>query len=114
MLIRWILVPVFVLVFCTFIGLARVRGRAGAIDRAAIPPDHLDVLFYVLIALLIETHHADLIALILACIYVVLRVVPRFDTRSSAAAWKRSADTVSIIVLFVMWVVFLLEVLLII
>jgi hypothetical protein len=112
MLIRWILIPVFVLVFCTFIGLYRARGRGGAVDRAALPPDHLDVLFYVLIALLIETRHADLIALILACVYAVLRVFPRFDTRSNSAAWKRSADTVSILVLFVMWVIYLLEVLL--
>ena len=111
MLIRWILIPVFVLVICTFIGLYRGRGRGGAIDRAAVPPDHLDVLFYVLIVLLIETRHAGLIALVLACAYALLRVVPRFDTRSSAAAWKRPADTASIIVLLAMWVIFLLEVL---
>jgi hypothetical protein len=111
MLIRWILIPVFVLVFCTFIGLYRAGVRNRAVDRAAVVPDMLDVLFYVLIVLLIETRHADLIALILACVYVVLRVVPRFDTRSNAG-WRRSADTVSVIVLLAMWVIFLLEVLL--
>src|SRR5215471_5014421 len=110
MLIRWILIPVFVLVVCTFIGLYRTRGRGGAFDRTAAPPDHLDVLFYVLIVLLIATRHADLIALVLACAYALLRVVPRFDTRSNAAAWKRPADTASIIVVLAMWVIFALEV----
>jgi hypothetical protein len=109
MLIRWILIPVFVLVACTFIGLYRARGRGDAIPAA--PPDLLDVLFYVLVAFLIATRHADLIAFVLACVYALLRVVPRFDTRRNAADWRRTADTASVIVLFAMWVIFAIEVL---
>ncbi len=111
MLIRPILIPVFVLVACTFIALYRARGRGGAIDRTAAPPDLLDVLFYVLVAFLIETRHADLIALVLACIYVLMRVIPLFELRGSAA---RNLDVVGVIVLFAMWVIFALEVFLII
>jgi hypothetical protein len=111
MLIRWILIPVFVLVACTFIGLYRARGHGNAVDRTAAPPDLLDVLFYVLVAFLIATRHADLIAFVLACVYALLRVVPRFDTRRNAADRKRTADTVSVIVLFAMWVIFAIEVL---
>ena len=111
MLIRWILIPVFVLVACTFIELYRARGRGDAIDRTTAPPDLLDVLFYVLVAFLIATRHADLIAFVLACVYALLRVVPRFGTRRNAADWNRTAEAASVIVLFAMWAIFAIEVL---
>ena len=106
MLIRPILIAVFVLVAITFFQL--YRGRAGgAVDRKGALPDQLDVLFYVLVAFLVELRHADLIALVLAAIYVATRVVPLFEMRDIAG---RSVDLIGAIVLAAMWVIFAVEI----
>jgi hypothetical protein len=106
MLIRPILIAVFVLVACTFVALFRAGERR---DVRAFP-DLLDVLFYVLVALLIETRHADLIELILACVYVLMRVILMFDLHGRVQAGARTIDLVALVVLAAMWVVYALEV----
>ena len=108
MLIRPILIAVFVLVACTFIALYRAGERRDA--RAGAVPDLLDVLFYVLVAFLIETRHADLIELVLACVYVLMRVIMMFELHGRVSAPRRSIDLVGLIVLLAMWVIYALEV----
>ena len=115
MLIQYILIPVFVLVARTFVLLYWARdARGGAPDarRDALLVDPFDVLFYVLVAYLIPTRHADLIALLLACIYAVLRIVQAgFDLRGNVSAWSGQVGVVARVVLLIMWVVFAVEIL---
>lgn len=109
MLIRPILITVFVLVACTFALIYRANSRGGrGVDRA--PPDLFDVLFYVLVAFLIETRHADLIQLVLACVYVLTRIIEMFGLHDRVSAPRRTVDVVGAVVLAAMWVIFVLEV----
>lgn len=74
MLVQMILVPTFVLVGLTFLllfwsGSGRPKPAEG--DWFAY---HLQMLFYVLVVLAIQTRHADLILVMLAWVFVVLQV----------------------------------------
>ena len=115
MLTQAILIPVFVLVACTFGLLSAARdGRPGAPDarRDARLVDPFDLLFYVLVAYLIPTRHANLIMVALACVYAVLRIVQAgFDLRRNASAWSSQAGVVARVVLLIMWVVYAVEIL---
>lgn len=113
MLIQAILIPVFILVACTFVRLyaARDTGR-GTPDaqRDALLVDPFDLLFYVLVAYAIPTRHAALDMVVLAWIYAVLRVVRLgFDLRGTTAH-SGLAGVVARVVLLIMWVVFAVEI----
>ena len=113
MLIQYILIPVFVLVACTFGLLYAARdGRPGAPDarRDALLVDPFDLLFYVLVAYLIPTRHAGVDMVVLGWIYAAFRIVQAgFDLRGTTA---RSGlfGVVARVVLLIMWVVFALEI----
>ena len=115
MLIQAILIPVFILVACTFGLLYAARdGRPGAPDarRDALLVDPFDLLFYVLVAYLIPTRHADLIMVVLAWVYAVFRVVQGgVVLRADRAAWSGQAGVVARVVLLIMWVVYAVEIL---
>jgi hypothetical protein len=115
MMIQAILIPVFVLVACTFGLLYTARdGRPGVPDprRDALLVDPFDLLFYVLIAFLIPVRHADLIMVVLAWLYAVFRVIQGgFVLRGSASSWSGQAGVVARVVLLIMWVVFAVEIL---
>ena len=115
MLTQAILIPVFVLVACTFVRLYFGRdSRGGAPDasRDALLVDPFDLLFYVLVAFLIPTRHANLIMVLLAWVYAVFRLLARgFLLRGGAAAWTTQAGVVARVVLLIMWVVFAVEIL---
>ncbi len=114
MLIQLILIPVFVLVACTFGLLYFGRdSRGGAPDarRDALLVDPFDILFYVLVAYLIPVRHADLIMVVLAWVYAVLRIVQGgVVLRGSTAKWSGQAGVVARVVLLIMWVVFAVEI----
>ena len=112
MMTQPILLSVFVLVLVAFFMLYRGRdARSGAVELRGF--DQFDLLFCVLVALLIETRHADLIAVVLAWAFVILRIVGAgLVLRRETASWNGQASLVAYIVLFAMWVIFALEILL--
>ncbi len=115
MLTQAILIPVFVLVACTFALLYFARdGRPGAPDarRDALLVDPFDLLFYVLVAYLIPTRHANLIMVLLAWVYAAFRIIQGgFVLRANVSSWSGQAGVVSRVVLLIMWVVFAVEIL---
>jgi hypothetical protein len=115
MLTQAILIPVFVLVACTFGLLYAARdGRPGAPDprRDALLVDPFDLLFYVLVAYLIPTRHANLIMVVLAWVYAVFRIIQGgLVLRPSASSWSGQAGVVARVILLIMWVVFAVEIL---
>jgi hypothetical protein len=65
------------------------------------------VVFYVLVAYLIPTRHADWIMVMLACAYAVLRIIQAgFDLRGGTTTWSGPAGEAARVVLLVMWVWF--------
>jgi hypothetical protein len=115
MLIQAILIPVFILVACTF-GLLYwgrdARGGAPDARRDALTVDPFDLLFYVLVAYLIPTRHAGVDMVVLAWIYAVFRIVQGgFGLRGKGASWSGQAGVVARVVLLIMWVVFAVEIL---
>ena len=115
MLTQAILIPVFVLVACTFGLLYTARdGRPGAPDarRDALLVDPFDLLFYVLVAYLIPTRHANLIMVLLAWVYAIFRILQGgFVLRGNASTWSGHAGVVARVILLIMWVVFAVEIL---
>jgi hypothetical protein len=115
MMTQAILIPVFVLVACTF-GLlyAAQGGRPGAPDarRDSVLVDPFDLLFYVLVAYLIPTRHANLIMVVLAWIYALFRIIQGgFVLRGNAPSWSGQAEVIARVLLLIMWVVFAVEIL---
>lgn len=110
MMIQMVLLPVFVLAGLTFLILFW-RGNNGAkpadSDRSGY---HLHVLFYVLVALAIETRHADLVVVLLAWVFVVLQVF-QAGLLVSATASRGSLFIAGALVLFAMWLYFAIRVL---
>jgi hypothetical protein len=115
MLTQYILIPVFILVACTFVRLYWGRdARGGAPDarRDVGLVDPFDLLFYVLVAYLIPTRHANVDLVVLAWIYAVLHFVEiGLALRGGNASWGRTAGVVARVVLLIMWVVFAVEIL---
>ncbi|HLH86947.1 MAG TPA: MAPEG family protein [Xanthobacteraceae bacterium] len=137
MMIQAILIPLFVQVALTFALLFAMAGlrtrdiKSGAVDRHRIAlrePNwptrttqvansfanqfEVPVLFYVLVILLIVLHHADLIFVILAWIFVLTRIVHAFiHVTDNEVLWRGQAYGVGVLVLFVMWVIFAVEIL---
>lgn len=100
------LLAVFILVLVTFIGVlrgARGSGRGAAAEPAAgVAP--LDVLFYAVLAFAMPLRHADWIMVILAFVYVLVRII------DVAGTWSGGTPPVSrlagALVLAIMWVYF--------
>jgi hypothetical protein len=132
MMFEAILFPLFVQVALTFalaFGMAALRGRdvrSGTVDLRNVAlrepgwparstqvayafsnQFEIPVLFYVLVALLIATKHADLIMVVLAWVFVLTRImqagihVTFNDVRQRGLAYGVGA-----LVLLVMWVIF--------
>ena len=137
MMIQAILIPLFVEVALTFallFGMATLRTRdikSGAVDRRRIAlrepswPERttqfmnafanqfeVPVLFYVLVILLIVLHHAGWLYVILAWIFVLFRILQAtIHVTNNKMRWRGQAYAVSVVVLFVMWVIFAIEIL---
>jgi hypothetical protein len=137
MMIIAILIPLFVQVLLTFLllfGMAGLRTddiRNGRVDRRDVAlrepkwpirttqvansfsnQFEVPVLFYVLVVLLIVTRHADLIFVILAWVFVIARIVQAgIHVTFNAAMRRGQAYAVGAVVLFVMWVIYAVEML---
>jgi len=137
MMVQAILIPLFVQVALTFalwFGMATLRTRdikGGAVDRRRIALGEpgwparttqfmnsfanqfeVPVLFYVLVILLIVLRHADLLFVILAWIFVLSRIVHAgIHVTRNEVLWRGQAYGLGAIVLFVMWVMFAVEIL---
>jgi hypothetical protein len=131
MSVRFVLLPVFVLLGLTFamlLGAARSRSREGETrlkdstpgdqnwpTRAAQLSDQfeLPLLFYILIALALPLRHADLVIVLLSWVFVVTRfahagiLVTSNDVGQRGMAWFAG-----VLVLFAMWLYFALKILL--
>jgi len=138
MTIQAVLLPLFVQVALTFaIGFWMAAGRVGAIrSRAVRPrdialrepnwPSHLmqlqnaflnqlelPVLFYVLTILVLFTKTADLLFVVLAWVFVALRLLHAYvHVTTNHVPYRGPLYIVGAIVLFVMWVIFALRILL--
>jgi hypothetical protein len=113
-----VLLPVFVLVGLTFFLLLwtrRARSNAPARDaRSDIGfVDHMDILFYVLIAIAMPLRRTDLVIVMLSWVFVVTRfahagiLVTSNEGRNRSLAWYAG-----VLVVFAMWVYFALKTLL--
>ena len=138
MSLQMVLLPVFVLVGLTFALLlwmagarrqALVGGQTKIRDIALRQPNwperatqigncfsnqfEIPVLFYVLIAIALPLHHADLVIVLLSWVFVVTRFaqagifVTSNNERYRSLAWMSG-----VLVLFAMWIYFALKILL--
>jgi hypothetical protein len=137
MMIVAILIPLFVQVALTFALLfwaaaRRTRDiRTGAVDpnrialREPLWPGptaqvayafgnqlELPVLFYVLVGLLIELHHADLLFVVLAWLFVIARLAHAgIHVTRNVIAWRGPVFGIGAVILLIMWVIFAVEIL---
>jgi hypothetical protein len=135
---RWVFLPLFVEVALTlglgiWMGLRRnrdIRSRAVAVDSIALGERkwttrttqvmncytnqfELPVLFYALTILAWITHHADLIFVVMAWIFVISRLVHAIiHTTSNVVAQRGLVFAVGAAVLTAMWVIFAVRILL--
>ena len=138
MSIQAILLPLFVEVALTLglgIWLAMLRGRdfkSGAVQPSSIalrepnwPPRtlqaayafsnqfELPVLFYLLTILSIITHHADLVFVVLAWVFVLSRLVQAtVHVTSNVVHLRGTFFGIGALVLIAMWVIFMVRILL--
>jgi len=71
------------------------------------------VLFYVLIVLLIATRHADLLFVVLAWLFVITRLVQAgIHVTDNVVLRRFRAYAAGVLVLLVMWIIFAVEMLL--
>jgi hypothetical protein len=137
MTIQAVLLPLFVEVLLTFVLLFWAGNlRVGAVRRGEVHPRdialreqnwgpretkvanayhnqlELPVLFYVLTILAIITRQADLIFVVLAWVFVVLRVLHAVvHVTSNQIRWRFAAFAASVVVLAVMWTIFVVRIL---
>ena len=102
----------------------RVRHRSPArAELAGARPDQfanalhnqfeLPVLFYVLTVLSIITHHADLVFVVLAWIFVIFRVLQAYvHVTNNNVRFRGAYYGVSALVLVAMWIIFMVRILL--
>jgi hypothetical protein len=138
MSIQAVLLPLFVEVALTFVLLFWMGGaRFAAVKRGDVHPRdvalgqpnwpkretqianayhnqlQLPVLFYLLTVLAIITRHADLLFVVLAWVFVVLRLVHAYiHVTSNRMVQRFAAFAVAAIVLALMWAIFVLQILL--
>ena len=137
MSVQMVLAPVFVLIglaFALLLWMASARGRAitgretSLKDIALGQPNwperatqigncfsnqfEVPVLFYVLVAFLMIMRHADVIFVALAWLFVAARIVhAAIHVTSNVVTRRGQAYAVSVLILFVMWVIFAVEIL---
>jgi hypothetical protein len=137
MSVQAILAPLFVLVALTFallvwmgsVRLAAVRGGEVRVKDIALgqpnwPPRvqqisncfdnqfQLPMLFYVLTVLALFLRKADLLFVVMACIFVLLRIVhAAIQVTSNHVGHRFQAFAAGMIVLLLMWVVFAVRIL---
>lgn len=137
MTIQAVLLPLFVQVVLTFVLLFWTgRLRVGAVRRGEVHPRdialreqnwgspetkvanayhnqlEIPVLFYVLTILAIITRQADLIFVVLAWVFVVLRVLhAAVHVTSNKLSQRFAAFAASVAVLAIMWVIFIVRIL---
>jgi hypothetical protein len=135
--IQAVLLPLFVQVALTFFLLFWTgRARVAAVRRGDVHPRdialresnwpkhetqianayhnqlELPVLFYVLTILVIITRHADLLFVVLAWLFVVMRLVHVYIHLTSNRVGQRfAAFAAGVLVLLVMWVIFVVRLL---
>jgi hypothetical protein len=138
MSIQAVLLPLFVQVLLTFVlGFWAAVVRFGAVRRGEASPREialrepnwpprvlqvvyayqnqleLPLLFYVLTILAWNTRHADLVFVLLAWVFVVLRLMHAYvHVTSNHLRWRASYFIASAIVLAVMWAIFIVRILL--
>jgi hypothetical protein len=137
MMITAILIPLFVQVALTFALLFWAAGRrtrdirTGAVDprRIALREPawpaatakvaysfsnqlELPVLFYVLVLLLIDLRHADLIFVVLAWLFVLARLAHAgIHVTRNVVAWRGPVFGIGAVILGIIWVIFAVEIL---
>jgi hypothetical protein len=138
MTVREILLPLFVevgIVFVLLFWMAGLRSRA-LMSSAVRPADialgqqgwpvlatqvancfrnqfELPVLFYVLVALALQTRHADLLFVIMSWIFVLLRIAHAYvHTTFNRVEARGAVYGVGALVLFAMWIIFAVRVIL--
>jgi len=71
----------------------------------------LPVLFYVLTILAIITHHADIVFLVLAWIFVIPRIMQAYvHVTNNNVRWRGSFYGVGALVLLAMWIIFIVRI----
>jgi hypothetical protein len=131
------LLPVFVLVFLTFALLLRTAfGRVSSLRSGEVRPDdialgepgwpkrttqfgnafknqlELPVLFYVLIAFILITRVGDVLLLVLAWIFVILRVVHAYiHTTNNIVLLRGRVYGGGLVALLAMWIIFAVKIL---
>ncbi|AGK57096.1 hypothetical protein HYPDE_27083 [Hyphomicrobium denitrificans 1NES1] len=131
------LLPVFVLVFLTFILLLRTAvGRVSSLRSGEVKPDdialgepgwpktttqygnafknqlELPVLFYVLVAFILITRVGDLLLLVLAWIFVILRLAHAYvHTTNNNVLVRGRVYGGGLVALLAMWVIFAVKIL---
>jgi hypothetical protein len=131
------LLPVFVLVFLTFALLLRTAfGRVSSLRSGEVRSDdialgepgwpkkvtqfgnafknqlELPVLFYVLIAFILITRVGDLLLLVLAWIFVILRLVHAYvHTTNNVVLVRGRVYGAGLVVLLAMWIIFAVKIL---
>ena len=70
------------------------------------------ILFYVLTILAIITHHADIVFLVLAWIFVILRIMQAYvHVTNNNVRWRGGFYGVGALVLLAMWIIFIVRIL---
>ena len=70
------------------------------------------VLFYVLTILAVITHHADIVFLVLAWIFVILRIMQAYvHVTNNNVRWRGGFYGVGALVLLAMWIIFIVRIL---
>ena len=131
------LLPVFVLVFLTFVLLLRTAvGRVSSLRSGEVKPDdialgepgwpkkttqygnafknqlELPVLFYVLVAFILITRVGDLLLLVLAWIFVILRLAHAYvHTTNNNVLVRGRVYGGGLVALLAMWVIFAVKIL---
>ncbi|MBN9586740.1 MAG: hypothetical protein BGN84_16725 [Afipia sp. 62-7] len=108
MMIQGLLLPTFVLAGLTFLILFW-RGRQSPAEGDSF--NYLHVLFYALVALTIETHHADLVIVLLAWVFVVLQIFQAGFLVAATGGRSTSFFIAAALVLLAMWLYFAIRVL---
>ncbi|MFG1346729.1 hypothetical protein V5F59_17700 [Xanthobacter autotrophicus DSM 431] len=112
MTVQMILLPLFVHVVLVFAVLLKGL-KGGEVTVESVRGALAALLFYALTALSLFTRKADVLFVLLAWVFVALRVAAVFPEILSARARGRvSLDGISIALLAVMWAIFILAVLL--
>lgn len=117
MSVQMILLPLFVHVALVLAVLLRTI-KATEVTADVLRAGFMAMLFYTLTTLALFTHKADVIFVVLAWVFVALRIVTAFPRLLSAEARGRislgrvSLDLASLMVLALMWILFALAILL--